>query len=209
MSKSFKGRRVLSKGTSVTWYSRGYFPHLDTDAVTQHVTFHLFDSLPQALLRQWREEFQRLQAPGKTAESEAKDEHRNRIHDALDAGYGSCWLHDDRLAGVVENALLHFDDERYSLHAWCIMPNHVHTLFSPKAGFKMSAIVHSWKSFTAHECNRILQHAGKFWEREPFDRYIRNGRHFHNAMTYIENNPVKAGLCDRAEEWPWSSARRR
>jgi len=73
----------------------------------------------------------------------------------------------------------------------------------------MSKIVHSWKSFTAHECNKLLGRTGKFWEREPFDRYIRNQRHFWTAMAYIENNPVKAGLCKYPEDWWWSSARLR
>jgi REP element-mobilizing transposase RayT len=89
------------------------------------------------------------------------------------------------------------------------MPNHVHTLFTPREGHKMSAIVHSWKSFTAHECNKLLGTTGRFWEREPFDRYIRNERHFRNTLAYIEENPVKAGLCDKPDEWLWSSARRR
>jgi putative DNA methylase len=208
MLRSFKGRRVLSKKSSDTWYSRGYFPHFDSDAVTQHVCFHLFDSLPQSLLRQWREDLERLRAAGETPDSE-RNEHRDRIHDALDAGYGSCFLRDDRLSRIVEEALLHFDGERYALHAWCVMPNHVHTLFTPGVGFKMSRVVHSWKSFTAHECNKTLGRTGQFWEREPFDRYIRNAKHFQNTVIYIENNPVKAGLCARAEDWQWSSARRR
>jgi REP element-mobilizing transposase RayT len=87
------------------------------------------------------------------------------------------------------------------------MPNHVHTLFTPLNIFRMSSIVRSWKSFTAHECNKILERTGKFWESEPFDRYIRNPRHFQNAVAYIENNPVKAGLCEEAKNWRWSSAR--
>ena len=136
-------------------------------------------------------------------------EWRKRIHEFLDNGYGSCFLRDERLAGIVENALFHFDGQRYALHAWCVMPNHVHTLFTPHDGHKMSTITHSWKSFTAHECNKVLKRTGRFWQREPFDRYIRNERHFRNALIYIEDNPVKAGLCQRPEDWRWSSARRR
>src|ERR1051326_6083450 len=89
------------------------------------------------------------------------------------------------------------------------MPNHVHTLFTPATAFRMSRIVHSWKSFTAHECNKVLARTGRFSAREPFDRYIRNQKHFCNALTYIEENPVKAGLCKKSEDWPWSSARKR
>jgi REP element-mobilizing transposase RayT len=88
------------------------------------------------------------------------------------------------------------------------MPNHVHTLFTPLAGYTMSGIVHSWKGFTARECNRVLSRTGKFWNREPFDRYIRNGRHFERTIAYIESNPVKAKLCKDSVDWMWSSARR-
>lgn len=171
--------------------------------MTQHVSFHLFDSLPQSVLNRWREE---LSARPK---EEADLEWRKRIQDFLDSGYGSCFLRDHRLAEIVEVALLHFDGQRYALHSWCVMPNHVHTLFTPTTEFTMSQIVHSWKSFTAHQCNKVLGRTGRFWAREPFDRYIRNQRHFLNALTYIEDNPVIAGLCQKPENWRWSSARRR
>ena len=204
MPKFFKKRLSVSKKESLDgWYSRGYFPHFDGDDMTQHVCFHLFDSLPQHVLDRWREELKTI------PQREADIEWRGRIQDFLDSGYGECFLQDSRLAEVVENALLHFDDERYALHAWCVMPNHVHTLFTPLAGFKMSQIAHSWKSFTATKCNKLLGRTGPFWEREPFDRYIRNAQHYHNAVVYIENNPVKARLCEKPEDWRWSSARRR
>lgn len=209
MKTSFKGRVVLSKESSDSWYSRGYFPHFDGVGVTQHVCFHLFDSLPQSLVMQWRDERHDETTSGRGDATEASREWRRRIHDALDRGYGSCFLGDVGIAKIVEDALLRFDDDRYRLHAWCVMPNHVHTLFTPLREHKMSDVVHSWKSFTAHECNKLLGRTGKFWEREPFDRYIRNQRHFQNAMAYIENNPVKAGLCAEAKDWLWSSARHR
>jgi REP element-mobilizing transposase RayT len=203
MPKLFKNRLVVAKEeTTDGWYSRGYFPHFDGEGVTQHVCFHLFDSLPQRVLNAWREELKSLPA------KEADIENRKRIQDFLDSGYGACFLQDDRLAEIVEDALLHFDGERYVLHAWCVMPNHVHTLFSPKTGFKMSQIAHTWKSFTGNRCNKVLERNGKFWERESFDRHIRNERHYRNAIAYIENNPVKAGLREKPEDWRWSSARR-
>jgi putative DNA methylase len=202
---AFKGRLVLPKRDHFDgWYSRGYFPHFDGEGVTQHVCFGLFDSLPQRLLEQWRIELDALQSQ-KRYDKHA--EFRRRVDQFLDSGYGSCFLRDERLAKIVEDALLHFDGRRYALHAWCVMPNHVHTLFTPREGHVMSKIVHSWKSFTAHECNKILQRTGRFWQREPFDRYIRNGRHFRRALTYIENNPVNAALCRKPEDWQWSSAR--
>ena len=90
-----------------------------------------------------------------------------------------------------------------------VMPNHVHALFTPKSECTMSEIVHSWKSFTAHECNKVQLRTGQFWAHEPFDRYIRNQNHFYNSLAYIENNPVEAGLCEKPEDWIWSSAQTR
>jgi putative DNA methylase len=204
MPKVYKDRLVIPKSKAREgWFSRGYFPHFDGVGVTQHVTFHLFDSLPQSVLARWQVELQLLK------EKEVANEWRKRVQDFLDSGYGSCLLGRPGLATIVENALLFFDGRRYSLHAWCVMPNHVHTLFTPAPEFKMSEIVHSWKSFTAHECNKVLNRSGRLWAREPFDRYIRNVRHYKNALQYIENNPVNAGLCQKAENWEWSSARRR
>ena len=202
MAKVFKNRLVIPKAEAIGgWHSRGYFPHFDGESVTQHVSFHLADSMPQTVLDMWREELKHLEKTG------ADTEFRTRIQNYLDAGHGNCWLRDDRLAEVVQNALLHCDDEQYKLHAWCVMPNHVHALFTPLPGYEMSRIVGDWKSVTAHRCCKLLGQSGRFWHKEFFDRYIRNQRHYQNALTYIENNPVKAGLCTRPEDWPWSSAR--
>jgi predicted Zn-dependent peptidase len=107
--KLFKERLVVSKEeTRGGWYSRGYFPHFDGDGVTQHVCFGLFDSLPQHLLKRWREELKQL------PKKEGDAEWRKRIQDFLDSGYGCCFLRDGRLAEVVQNALLHFDGQRYA-----------------------------------------------------------------------------------------------
>jgi REP element-mobilizing transposase RayT len=69
--------------------------------------------------------------------------------------------------------------------------------------------MHSLKSYTANEANKTLGREGRFWQKEYFDRYIRNARHFASVMAYIENNPVKARLCEKAEDWPFNSASRR
>ena len=201
MAKQFKLRLVLPKTEArESWHMRGYFPHFEGEGVTQHVCFHQFDSLPQPVLAQWREELQHL------SQTDANLERCKRMDAYLDCGIGSCFLRDEALAKIVQDALLHFDGQRYTLHAWCVMPNHVHTLFTPMLGFDVGGITHSWKSFTASQCNQRLGRTGSFWHKEPFDRYIRNERHFQNALRYIENNPVKAGLCEKPEDWLWSSA---
>lgn len=105
--------------------------------------------------------------------------------------------------------MLKFDGVTYKLFAWVIMPNHAHLLLVPLNGAKVSAIMQRLKSYTSHEANRILGRRGHFWNKEYFDRYIRDGNHFAKALRYIEMNPVKAGLCEAPEEWRFGSARRR
>src|SRR6185436_7875478 len=139
-------------------------------------------------------------------EDKRQTERERRIAACLDAGLGACWLKDARIAALVEDALLHFDGQRYRLLAWCVMPNHVHALVETKEGFPLPEIVHSWKSFTANEANKILRRTGDFWQREYHDRFIRDDDHYRNAVVYIENNPVKAGLVKTAQAWRYSSA---
>ncbi|HEY5992759.1 MAG TPA: transposase [Candidatus Udaeobacter sp.] len=182
------------------WHNRGYLPHFDAGEVFQSITFRLHDSMPQALLEEWKRELARESA-------HIEDDLRWRIEGYLDQGYGACHLANVQTATMVQNALLHFDGDRYRLTAWVIMPNHVHLLAAPCYGYSVSDIMHSLKSYTAQEANKMLQRKGRFWYEDYFDRYIRNAKHFENAISYIENNPVTAGLCGSAGDWQFSSAR--
>jgi putative DNA methylase len=174
------------------WRSRGYLPHVDAPDVIQHVVFRLADSLPPHV---------RAEYAGK-----APIERMQATHCALDRGHGCLALADPRIAAQTENALLRFDGKRYALIAWCVMPNHVHALVEIWSGYRLDRIVHSWKSFTAHAANRLMARAGRFWAPEYFDRYMRDDLQLAAAQSYIEENPVKAGLCAQPQDWPFSSA---
>lgn len=114
-----------------------------------------------------------------------------------------------KIGGLIEEALLEFDGKRYALVAWCVMPNHVHALIETRQGYALDRVVHSWKSFTAHAANKVLNRSGAFWAPDYFDRYIRDEAHLASTMEYIEFNPVRARLCREPSEWPFSSAARR
>jgi REP element-mobilizing transposase RayT len=86
------------------------------------------------------------------------------------------------------------------------MPNHVHVLIGTCPGYKLDGVVHSWKSFTAHAVKRLVRQTGAFWAPEYFDRYMRDDMHLATTRAYIEENPVKAGLCRGPAQWPFSSA---
>ncbi|HLX62985.1 MAG TPA: transposase [Planctomycetota bacterium] len=182
------------------WYSRGYLPHFDKPDIVQAVTFRLADSLPANFLDQCESQLRHLPKAQRNAEKAM------RIANFLDRGHGSCWLSNRSVAETVENTLLYFNEKRYVLLAWCVMPNHVHTMIETKDGFPLADVIHSWKSFSAKESNRILSRTGEFWMRDYFDRIVRNEFHYQNALNYIEENPVKAGLVASREEWRRSSA---
>jgi REP element-mobilizing transposase RayT len=86
------------------------------------------------------------------------------------------------------------------------MPNHVHVLFEVFDGHPMGTVIHSWKTFTTREINKLLSRSGSLWQADYFDRYIRDEEHRRNECTYIEANSVTAGLAKTPEEWPFSSA---
>ena len=182
------------------WHSRGYIPHWEAGEVAQSITFRMADSLPRTLLERWRVE---LDAMPNAARDQ---ERRMRIEQALDSGHGCGALARTDVGELVEDALLHFDAERYRLHAWCLMPNHVHVLITPLSERTLSAIVHSWKSFTAKKANVLLRAEGAFWAQEYFDRAIRDHVHYSNVVEYFAMNPVTAGLCGKAGSWRFSSS---
>jgi REP element-mobilizing transposase RayT len=181
------------------WYSRGYLPHCDEPGKVQFITFRLCDSMPREVLDAYDHALRRKEMD--------ELERMRKIERYLDKGHGACWLREPTIAQMIENALLHFDGERYRLNAWCVMPNHVHTLIETVKGHSLDSVTHSWKSFTAQEANRILGRRGTFWQREVFDRYMRGVVHFQRTLFYIEENPVAAGLVAAQAEWPFSSAR--
>lgn len=119
---------------------------------------------------------------------------------------GQTLLSRPEAAEAVQNALLYFDGERYALFAWCIMPNHVHVVIMQTEGWPLQRVVHSWKSYTANEVNRILARTGAVWQREYYDRYMRDDDELSTAIAYVEQNPVKAGFVQNPRDWPWSSA---
>ncbi|OAN40577.1 hypothetical protein A6A03_04525 [Chloroflexus islandicus] len=178
------------------WYSRGYLPHFDHPGLVQMITYRLADSVPVAQWAEWQSMHPHI----------SDEDRRNMVEAYLDAGYGSCSLRDERVARLVEENLMHFDGQRYRLLAWVIMPNHVHVLIETFPGYPLDRIVHSWKSYTAKEANKILGRTGEFWQADYLDRYIRDEQHLHSAIHYIHENPVKAGLVVRSEEWKFSSA---
>ena len=192
-------RIVVAPGSSPAPFSlrsRGYLPHIEASDATYFVTFRTAGTLPSSVVEDMRRTKQVAQ----------------KVDEYLDRSSDACWLRDPKVAQLVVEALKHFDVVRYRLHAWCVMPNHVHVVFAVLPGWSpalqnrtpLATIVQSWKSYTGRRANQILGRSGEFWQREYYDHVIRNEDEFARYVEYTVNNPVKSGLCDRWDEYPWT-----
>ncbi|MFO1485794.1 MAG: transposase [Verrucomicrobiaceae bacterium] len=178
------------------WNERGYVPHRDEPGLTQFVTFRLADSFPAELRDEWE----------KLLKIEDDRERRTQLEAWLDLGHGVCHLKDVRIAQLVAEALRKFDSERYRLIAFTIMPNHVHVLFEV-GETPMAKVVRDWKGTTARAANALLGLTGSFWQQDYWDTYMRDVEHEEQTIRYIRNNPVKAGLVNDWQQWPWTYVR--
>src|SRR6059058_4112777 len=114
---------------------------------------------------------------------------------------------------VTLNAIRHFHQNRYELYAACVMPDHVHILFEPavKADdakgrpvfWSLSELLHSVKSFTAHEINKESRSGGDVWEKEWHDRMIRSETDLEEKFNYVTRNPWDANIVHSNEDYPW------
>ena len=189
--------RVLrSRRFCMTYYAR-HLPHWQPPGRTIFLTWRLAGSLPATLVKDLAKH-QRI-SPGKRFLM------LDRILDKADS---NCrWLDDPRIARIIAAAILrgHEEQNLYTLHAFVVMPNHVHVLLDPKV--PLAQITRLLKGATAREANHILGRVGRpFWQDETFDHWIRNSTQFERVRRYIEQNPVKAGLVPSPHVWPWSSA---
>ncbi len=180
---------------------RRNLPHWEQPGATYFITFRLADSIPASLISTWEAELaaweERHPQPWNVkTTAEFKVLFDERRQDWLDQGHGSCTLRKPAAADMVAKALRHFDGERYALDHFVVMPNHVHVLLSPLSGHGLPDILHSWKSFTAKEINKLENCSGKFWMEESFDRIVRDLEELDYYRRYILENPVKAGLSE-------------
>lgn len=94
-----------------------------------------------------------------------------------------------------------------SILAYCLMPNHFHMILMPMKAEHLS----EWMQWlmTSH-VRRYHQHyetSGHIWQGRFKSFVIQKDEHLITVMRYINANPVRGGLVDSAEQWPWSSHR--
>ena len=190
---------------------RNRLPHWHLEKAACFISFRLADSLPAALLSEWRREREQwLSLNPKpwspVTETWYHQQFSTRIDQILDAGHGSCLLAVRENAQITADTLSRRNHTDYLLHSYVIMPNHVHILVSPLEGKSLSSAIAGWKRFSATRIHKASGDTGSLWQKDYFDRLIRDWDHFLNVARYIRRNPLKAKLaegCFLLDEAPW------
>ncbi len=182
-----------------TGHLSGNLPHWRQEGCLYFVTFRLADSLPSVKLKelQSEKEIWLLQNPKPDKDTEAfaqwQDEYKrqfqDRVDEWLDAGYGECLLGNSTARKVMEDALCHFDGDRYRIDSYVVMPNHVHVLVAPLKEHLLSEIVKAWKSYTSHVFVKQYGVVAPVWQKEYFDHIVRSPEGLETFRKYICDNP--------------------
>jgi REP element-mobilizing transposase RayT len=186
----------------MSFHSRN-LPHWIPENASIFLTWRLYGSLNFDRSTQAR-----VPVPQGKKENESAGQRFRRMDMRLDRMRGGVrWLENPSVAAKVEQVLLRGEEclRQYRLHAYVLMPNHVHILISPS--ISVSRIMRGIKGVSARDANRILRRSGKlFWQDESYDHWVRSEQEFWRIVAYIENNPVSAHLVSKPEKWKWSSA---
>ncbi len=185
-------------------------PHWSQAGAVVFITFRTRDSIPQEVIERWDNEKQdwmhrhgyRSNEHWSLIVESISDSHRTQFtkhfnrfrEDFLDTCHGLCLLKNQESASIVAESLLHFDNDRYRMGDFVVMPNHVHLLAVFLNEKYMKDQCDSWLHFTAVQINKSHRQKGKFWQQEPFDHLVRSPEQYGYLRKYIEDNPRKARL---------------
>jgi REP element-mobilizing transposase RayT len=171
-------------------------PHWHRNGAMYFITFNLADSLPSHIINELQERRELwLKKHNKPYSKEDLHEYyflfSNRIEELLNSGHGTCLLHEYENSKIVADAINYFNNNRYILDEWVVMPNHIHVIVQPLS-YSLTSITHSWKSYSAQVINKRMNQTGKLWMPESYDHIIRNEQSLEKIREYIKNNPEKA-----------------
>lgn len=116
-------------------------------------------------------------------------------------------LQSHRMARLLIDVLYHYrKEERFLLHAFVVMPNHVHLILTPSPGTTLERAMQLIKGNFSFRAKKDLGLTCSIWQPGYFDYRIRGEEDFNDRREYIHQNPVRAHLAERAEDFPFSSA---
>jgi putative transposase len=110
---------------------------------------------------------------------------------------------------VALKCCLHDSGVKHFLHVVVVMPDHVHLIFTPLVNaetreiYSLAEIMGGIKGAAAQLINRELSRSGRVWQTESFDGVLRSSELLDAKIAYILDNPVRAGLVAKPEDYPW------
>lgn len=180
----FFDRRLYA---SIHWSN---LPHWAQGDAVQFITFRLADSLPQDKLDEYRDLRKQLYYENDNYTRTGQIQQMiDKIDLWLDRGSGESLLQDAAVRDIIVKALDFWNNERYELLAYVIMPNHVHILLIPSSNDDIYSTIQFLKRFTAVNINRYLKRRGSVWESDIFDRMPRDNEEYNHYLEYIIDNP--------------------
>lgn len=110
---------------------------------------------------------------------------------------------------LIFNHCLFENARKVHMHAFVVMPDHVHMLFTPMESemgepYSHAEIMQRIKGVSSHSVNKLLGRKGSHWEAESFDRIPRSDADFEYRMLYIVQNPIAAGLAKGPDDYRWA-----
>ena len=185
-------------------FHRRNLPHIYIPERTYFVTFRLKDSLPLQKILELKSSAEFNSAPQSKSEKYEKDKKFFAKYDELlnKSNFGKCYLKNEKVAEIVVSTIQFLNKKDYNLIAYCIMPNHVHLLFTLRERSRsVDKIMQSIKRYSAREINRLVKRSGSLWQAESYDHVVRDEDELLRIIQYVMNNPVKAGLVEDWKDW--------
>ena len=190
--------RGLHPDLPVRMYTR-HLPHWRQVGATYAVTFRLCDSLPKEkldLLKSMRNHWELKYPPPRSEDAwrEYAKSVTTSVEKWLDQGAGACHFRKREFADELARSVMHFQDQKYFVGSYVVMPNHCHLVIRPNDEFDLSKILGAMKGVVARYVNKSIRGSGSLWQQECFDRIIRDEEHLYHVIQYIGRNPRLAGL---------------
>jgi len=107
---------------------------------------------------------------------------------------------------MIETMLVYRQQGAYLLHAFVVMPDHLHFLITPGNTTSLEKAVQLIKGGSSHRIHKALGRKSEIWQVGFYDWTIRDSADWETEVVYIHQNPVRARLVESAENWPYSSA---
>ena len=199
--------RYIAAVSDLINYERN-LPHRMPPGEVVFLTFRLAGSLPRTVVEQLQAELELAQQRFESEPAQlyaAQKRYFGRFDDQLNkGGYGPTYLRQPEIAALVAESLRYFDGTGYDLRCYCLMPNHVHLVVRIlEEAPPLVKTLQRLKSYTATQANKLLARTGALWQAESYDHVVRKGE-LERVVAYVLENPVKAGLVEDWEQWPYT-----